>query len=153
MKLALNLILSDIKKALKSLKFNSENKSVFQERVTNVIYSFFMGSQKTSHDWCASFRFSLPINKRTTQPLSVFPIHVPRGSALMWMKWRIITVRKDGHLPTVPGFNCIFSSFWWYLSALKEEKEEEAKVQKGGLNFFFSHKPHFQSLFRALVWT
>lgn len=54
-------------------------------------------SEKKSHDWCASSKFSLAIAERTTQALSVLPIHVPRGSALMWMKWRIITVGKDGH--------------------------------------------------------
>lgn len=53
---------------------------------------------------CQSKVRFLPTAKRTTQALSVFPIPVPGGSALMWIKGSIITVGKDRHLPTVPGF-------------------------------------------------
>lgn len=105
-----------------------------------MIYCSILVHTKTRHDWCASFSFSFPITKRTTQAPSVFPIPVPWGSALMWIKWRIITVGKDGHLPTVPGFHCIFFSFWGYLSALKEG--EKNKISKP-----------FQSWLTNLMWT
>lgn len=68
-----------------------------------------------------------------------FPSLSPWGSALMWIKWRIITVGKDGHLPTVPGFHCIFFILGLFICIKRGKKNKVSKP--------------FQSWITNLMWT
>lgn len=75
---------------------------------------------KNDHDWCASFRSSLPITKKNyTSSVCVFPSSSPE--AALWCGWseELSLWEKMGTCLLYLDLVVILFAFWGYLSALK----------------------------------